>query len=167
VPFNPFHLGPALLVGMILFPYLDLPTFLLANVILDVEPFLVLTLGLDLPLHGFLHSLIGGTIAALALSLIMARSGVYLRPVTSFFRLEQKIEAGRVVAAALGGVYLHILLDVPLYGDIKPFYPFEANPLLGSLSSLQVYALCEASFPIGIALYLVRLLLRRGQDRND
>ncbi len=162
MPFTPFHIGPALLVGLMLFPYLDLPTFLLANVILDVEPFLVLILGLGLPLHGFFHSLIGGTIAALALSLIIARAGVYLGPVTSFFRMGQKIEARRVVAAALGGVYLHVLLDAPLYWDIKPFYPYGANPLLGSLSSFQVYALCWTSFPIGIALYLVRLLLRKG-----
>ena len=42
MPFTPFHLGPGLLLGLLLLSYVDLPTFLLASVIVDVEPFLAL-----------------------------------------------------------------------------------------------------------------------------
>ena len=47
------HLGPALLFGLILFNYFDFPTFLIANIIVDIEPLTVILLGLDSPLHGF------------------------------------------------------------------------------------------------------------------
>ena len=46
MPFTPLHLGPALFFGMVLLRYIDLPTFLVANVIVDIEPLVILTLGL-------------------------------------------------------------------------------------------------------------------------
>jgi hypothetical protein len=35
------------------------------------EPFFVILLGLDYPLHGFFHSLLGGGLVAIALFLVM------------------------------------------------------------------------------------------------
>ncbi|NOQ38614.1 hypothetical protein GQ472_07065, partial [archaeon] len=64
MPFTPFHLGPALFLGLVFFRYLNLPAFLIANVIVDVEPFVVLLFGLDYPLHGFFHSFLGGSLIA-------------------------------------------------------------------------------------------------------
>ena len=51
MPFTPYHLGPGLFFGLLLFRYLDFPAFLIANIVVDVEPFLVLAFGL----HQFLH----------------------------------------------------------------------------------------------------------------
>ncbi len=73
MPFTPFHLGPALLFGLVLFSYLDFPTFMVANVIVDIEPFMIIALGLDLPLHGFFHSFLGGVIVSLLLTWSRAR----------------------------------------------------------------------------------------------
>ena len=56
MPFTPFHLGPALGLGLPLRRYMHVPTFIVASVILDVEPFLVLQFGLNYPLHGYLHT---------------------------------------------------------------------------------------------------------------
>jgi hypothetical protein len=71
IPLTPFHLGPALLLGMLFFKRLHFPTFLASNVIVDLEPFFVILLGLDYPLHGFFHSLLGGGLVAIALFLVM------------------------------------------------------------------------------------------------
>ena len=165
MPFTPFHLGPALLFGFLFFQHLDFPTFLIANVIVDLEPFLILVLGLDLPLHGFFHSFPGGTIVALALACAMMRGAVFLKPVMGFFRLEQEHQPRGVFAAALSGVYLHILLDARLYTDIEPFYPLSANPFLsGSMfAGFEVYTFCVISGLAGVVLYLVRIRKGRGQ----
>ena len=56
MPFTPFHLGSALLFGLVFFRYLDFPTFLVAHIIVDLEPFFILALKLDLPIHGLFHS---------------------------------------------------------------------------------------------------------------
>ena len=42
MPLTPFHLGPGLLFGLLLFRYIDFPTSLIASVIVDVEPILAL-----------------------------------------------------------------------------------------------------------------------------
>lgn len=60
MPFTPFHLGPAIFFGMLLRRNMHMPTFIVANVILDVEPLLVLILGLKYPLHGYFHTFIIG-----------------------------------------------------------------------------------------------------------
>lgn len=163
MPFTPFHLGPALLFGLVFFSYLDFPTFLVANVIVDLEPFIVLTLGLDMPLHGFFHSFLGGTLASLSLAFVMMRVGEYLKPVMRFFQLEQTPHRRSVLAAALSGVYLHIVLDARLYTDIKPFYPSTVNPLLsGSLFvGFEVYGFCVLSALAGTALYIYKVLSSR------
>jgi hypothetical protein len=60
MPFIPFHLGPAMFFGMLLRKRMHMPTFIIANVILDVEPLLTVIFGLKYPLHGYFHTFIMG-----------------------------------------------------------------------------------------------------------
>jgi len=73
MPFTPFHFGPALFFGLLLLQYIHFPTFIIANVIVDLEPFLVLFFDLDYPLHGFFHSFAGGSIISIILALWMGK----------------------------------------------------------------------------------------------
>jgi hypothetical protein len=161
MPFTPYHLGPAVLFGLLFLSLIDFPTFLVANVIVDIEPFLVLTLNLNYPLHGFFHSFLGGTLVAVLLALIMHQIRDKLAPLLSFFKLEQKTSFMRILAAAFSGIYIHILLDSRSYTDIQPFYPSTYNPLLttGILAGLDSYIFCIWCFFGAIIVYLVRLLL--------
>jgi hypothetical protein len=158
MPFTPFHLGPALLFGLIFFSYLDFPTFLVANVIVDIEPFVILALGLGLPLHGFFHSFLGGTLAALLLAFSMMKMGKFLKPVMNYFNMKQTQSIKSVLAASLSGVYLHIVLDARLYTDIKPFFPYTVNPLFsGSIvAGFEVYGFCVLSALAGGVLYFFK-----------
>ncbi|MCD6469806.1 hypothetical protein J7L29_03290 [Candidatus Bathyarchaeota archaeon] len=133
LPLTPFHLGPALFLGLALLRYLDFPTFLIANVIVDVEPLIIILLGLGYPLHGFLHSFIGGTLAAIALAMVMVRVRGRFNHILSIFKIEQESSAGRILAASLLGVYIRILLDSRMHPDVKPFYPIPINPFLGGV----------------------------------
>ena len=168
MPFTPLHLGPALFFGMVLLRYIDLPTFLVANVIVDIEPLVILTFGLHrtdslgLPLHGLLHSFLGGTLVALLLALVMIRMRGYLEPLMRLVGLEQVSSPRSVFAAALSGVYLHILLDSFLYVDIRPFYPFSYNPFLGGMAAaFGVWWFCIVTGLIGVALLVFRLARTR------
>ena len=160
MPFTPFHWGPALLFGLVFLGYLDLPTLLLSSVIVDVEPLLFLTLNLQYPLHGYLHTFLGGTILAFVLALAMSRVRGSLEPLMSFLKLPQKTSFKRVVSASLFGIYLHILLDSPLYSDIRPFYPLELNPLLGRgmFGGFDIYTFCVLSFIGAAVVYATRLV---------
>lgn len=161
MPFTPYHLGPALLFGLLFLSFIDFPTFLVANAIVDIEPFLVLTLNLNYPLHGFFHSFLGGTLVAVLLALTMHQIRDKLSPLLSFFKLEQKISFMRILVAAFSGIYIHILLDSRIYTDIQPFYPSTYNPLLttGILAGMDAYIFCIWCFFGAIIVYIIRLLL--------
>jgi hypothetical protein len=88
MPLTPFHLGPGLFIPLLLLNIMDLPTFLIASVIMDIEPILVLSLALQYPLHGFLHTFLGGSIVALVLIVVMFRFRKLFSPKMSFFKLE-------------------------------------------------------------------------------
>jgi membrane-bound metal-dependent hydrolase YbcI (DUF457 family) len=161
MPFTPYHFGPALFLGLLFISFVDFPTFLIASVIVDVEPFLVLALNLDYPIHGFFHSLLGGTIVAIPLALVMHRIRGKISPLLSVFKLEQKVSFARILVASLSGIYIHILLDSRMYTDIQPFYPSTYNPLLttGIFAGLDSYIICLWSFFGAIIIYIIRLFL--------
>ena len=62
MPFTPFHLGPSASISLPLHKYLDVPLFLLANFIIDLEPFIVMIFNLNYPLHGYCHTFLIGSI---------------------------------------------------------------------------------------------------------
>jgi membrane-bound metal-dependent hydrolase YbcI (DUF457 family) len=168
MPFTPLHLGPALFFGVVLLRYIDLPTFLVANVIVDVEPLVILTLGLHrmngpgLPLHGLLHTFLGGTFVALLLALVMMKMSGFTASLTRLIGLEQRPSPRNIYAAALSGVYLHILLDSRLYTDMRPFYPFSYNPFLDGMSAaFEIWWFCVITGLLGVALLIVRLVRAR------
>ena len=161
MPFTPFHLGPSAWIGLILFKFLDFPSFLIASVVIDVEPFTVMFLGLRYPLHGFFHSFIGGSIVAVLTTLAMYSLKNVVMKFTTVFRLEQDSSFKKILWTSFLGVYFHIFLDSSLYTDIQPFYPSTSNPLLGLFSSSQIYSVCTISFLIAIVGYLVKVWTTR------
>lgn len=161
MPFTPYHLGPALLFGIVLFRWLDFPTFLSANVVVDIRIALIFFGPLTGRLHGPLHTFVFGTILALVLSVSVYSVKPLLNRLLSRFHLEQPTAWRPIVAAALGGVFLHICLDSMLYTDIRPFYPTPFNPFFGLLSPSAVYGLCGLAFGCGVIAYGGRLLYPR------
>lgn len=121
MPLTPFHLGPATFFGLILNRFLNLTTFVLGNVILDIEPFLVLVFNLNYPLHGFFHSFLGASFIALVLALLMIVFQKRIEDFTKFLKLKQNFSKRAIWLASFLGVYFHILFDAPLYTDIRPF----------------------------------------------
>ena len=170
MPFTPFHLGPALGFGLPLRKYLHVPTFLVANILVDVEPFLVLSLGLDYPLHGYLHTFIVAYILGLVLGYAMFLLERILRPVYKTLLLESDAtpKLKPFIVAGVLGTMLHVLLDSPLYDDIRPFYPLLTNPLYHLASSSEVYGFCIWMGILGIAFYLGLLIFSvyRGLEKR-
>jgi hypothetical protein len=108
----------------------------LASVIVDVEPFLVLFLGLRYPLHGYLHTFILAISVGLVLGYTMFLLGKFLQPFYKVFLLEagNSLSLRSFVVAGGLGTGLHVLLDTPLYNDITPFLPNNGKSLLQYLS---------------------------------
>ena len=156
MPFTPFHLGPGLALGLLLRKYLHAPTFLLSSVIVDVEPFLVLFLGLRYPLHGYLHTFVLAIPIGLLLGCAVFLLEKFLQPLYRIFLLEagSSLRLKSFVVAGGIGTGLHVLLDAPLYADIMPFYPITTNPFFAPSLALEIYSLCVWMGVFGIAYYL-------------
>lgn len=161
MPFTPYHFGPASTLGLLLNKFINLTTFFVASVILDIEPFVVLFFNLGSPLHGFFHSFLGGGIVAIILSLIVITLTNKIQKLTSFLKIKQNFSKKAILIASFSGIYLHILFDAPLYTDIKPFYPLDINPFYGILSSGTIYEACVILLFIGISIYLFMLFKKK------
>ena len=157
MPLTPFHWGPSFWIGLLLFKIFDLPTLLISSVIVDIEPFCVLFFNLDYPLHGFFHSFLGGSIAAVLTAIVLYRLKDKIKKIMVTFKLVQDPSFKKILWTSFFGVYSHILLDSFLYKDIKPFYPFGDNPFFKLFSLQQIYLFCGLSFLVGILFYFVRL----------
>jgi len=168
MPFTPYHFGPALLAGVILFPYFDLVAMLVASVILDIEPMLVLFLSLGGPLHGITHTYLVATIVSF---IVAGALWVLRKPIAFFaeiFGVIQEPRKVRILAASIFGTYSHVLMDSFLYGEMNPFYPILGNPFLGLIASSLIYQFCLYCGLIGIVLYFVRFwILKKEPDAQN
>jgi len=160
MPFTPFHLGPALFFGLLLFRFLSFPAFVVANVIVDVEPFLVLFFGHErYPLHGFFHSLLGGAILGALVAVGIYFLQGWLNKILAWFRVQQKSSFTKILYTSLLGVFFHIFLDSFLYGEMNIFYPLLGNSFLNVVGVGVVYDFCSVSFIFGLILYGYRLIV--------
>jgi membrane-bound metal-dependent hydrolase YbcI (DUF457 family) len=161
MPFTPFHFGPHGTLALPLQRYIDLPVFVLANVVVDIEPLTVFVLNLHYPLHGFCHTfLVGGALGVLwgavacpfrdRIGKAMAALGLPYSPGLL-----------KMLYSGLLGVWLHVIFDAMLYDEMKPFYPLPGNPFLGILDLKTVYILCTLFFiPASVMYYLMTVKKR-------
>jgi len=160
MPFTPFHLGPALGLGIPLRKYIHAPTFIVANVAVDIEPLVVLLLRLNYPLHGYLHTFLSAFFFGIAIGFTMFYLEKFLHPLYKTLLLTPNGASGIkpfLVAGAFGAM-LHVLFDLPLYSEMQPFFPITANPLYNSVSSNDIYSSCVWLGILGIIFYAILVL---------
>ena len=155
MPLTPFHWGPSSWIGLSLLRAVDFGAFLIGSVIVDIEPFCVVIFGLDYPLHGFLHTFLGGTIITVILSMILYRFKNLLKNCMRILKLPHNVSYRAILFGCLLGAYLHVILDSFLYTDIRPLFPSHANPFYGLFSYGAVYLFCTFSFVVGGVAYIV------------
>ncbi len=163
MPFTPFHFGPHACVGLAFHKRIDVPVFILANVIVDVEPLLVMVFGFLYPLHGYAHTFIGAAFIGGLWGSVAFWKRSYIDQLMRFFGFSYNTSFLKcLISGALGGVF-HVLLDAPLYYDIKPFFPLSDNPLFGLVLGSSVYLFCMLCILPAIWLFM---LLKKRQKIN-
>jgi len=158
MPFTPFHLGPALFLSMLLFPFVDVVVIFIASVIVDIEPAYYLFFTPGGAYHGFIHTYLGCTLLSIILSIITYPLRKSYLKLLETFNLSQETSFSKILGSYLLGTYFHVFLDSFLYPEMKPFYPILGNPMLNMLGYVQVYGLCVLMFIIGLIIYVIRLI---------
>ena len=126
MPATPFHLPPNALVAWPLRHHLDVPSFLLVNLVIDVEPAVASLLDLDRPPHGLVHTLLGATVVGVLTGWLLSRNAGRLG---SLLGGRYDLRARVAMASGILGGWLHVLLDSVMYGYLRPFFPLRGNPL--------------------------------------
>lgn len=160
MPFTPYHLGPALLIGVIIFPFVDIIGILIGSIILDIEPLLILTTGTGQPLHGISHTYLVATIVAVLTTAIIWVLRGPLYEILSVFKINQEPSIKRIGGSSIFGTYSHVLLDSFLYPEMNPLFPILGNPFLGLVSSAIIYQFCLYCGIVGLLVYLIRFIAR-------
>jgi len=115
MPLTPLHLA----AGLPLRKRISLKAFILVNILIDLEPGLIMFFHMDsmgYNLHQGVHTIGGVTLAACA-------------TVTALFtNVKPKLKA--ILYGAFWGAYSHLLLDALVHHDVNPLGPFmQGNPL--------------------------------------
>lgn len=83
---------------------------------------------------------------------------LYLRPymeeLMEMYKLRQQISRRKIFLAAFAGTFLHITIDAFHHPHMPTFLPFDARPLFGLFSTLEVRALAFSCLVLGLPLYL-------------
>lgn len=153
MPFTPYHFGPSGLLGLLFKKWLDIPVFILANVIIDIEVLIIRMLGLEWPYHRYCHTLLFGA----ALGILW---GTAAYPLRNFFgkimraiRLPYQTGFWKMVVSGVLGVWFHVVIDSIYHWDVLMLWPRKARPWLKLLSDGQLKAVCIACFLAALVLY--------------
>ena len=131
MPFTPYHFGPALLAGVLLFPFFDFVAMMVACIVLDIEPILVLFLRLGGPLHGISHTYLVATIVSFLVTSLLWLLRRPIGSIVELFGVVQEPKILRILAASLFGTYTHVFMDSFIYVEMNPLFPILGNPFLG------------------------------------
>ena len=161
MPFTTYHLASGILIGLLTRKKVHWPTLIMATVLVDVEPLLVFTTGFAYPLHGYAHTFLASLLLGSLVGLLMQYLDKHLQPFyRALYLVQQSASSLRsFIAGGIMGWAMHVLMDAPLYSDIKPLTPLQYNPFsLYSSSELLdlvsiVYDAVLVAGPIAYLIY--------------
>ena len=166
MPFTPFHMGPALVAKAVMGRHFSVPVYAFTQVAIDSEVLAGFLFRGDLSYHKVMHTLAGGTAAAiLALAMLRPVSDPAARLWNRFtsskpgavWHMESRISPTAAVLSAFVGAWGHVLLDAPTHSHMEPLIPLaRGNPLDGLVSNKQAMFWCVGLAAIGGGLILGR-----------
>ena len=197
MPFTPYHFGPSGFVGLLFRRWIDVPVFVAANILIDIEvladsglphiwsPYLSgMFGGFDpgYPVHQLWHFhtlLIGGLAGAIFGALIF-----YIKPFRrcceksmTLIGLPGRATLLSMVLAGLLGVWLHVLIDNFYHYDVQIFWPHKDNTLFGWIdggkwsrstnTQKQIELWCRIFWGLMVGLYTALLALKARKTKKN
>jgi len=162
MPFTPYHFGPSGFFGLVFKKFIDLPVFVLASVIVDIE---VLFYN-RWPVHRYVHTLLIGAGVGLLWGLLAYPLKGLFGKLMNLFRLPYKPSLWKMLISGLLGVWFHVLIDSIYHWDVRIFWPSRARPLHNLLSQQQVRLVCLAFWCAAVILYVI-IIVRAKKSKKS
>ena len=158
MPFTPYHFGPGGFFGLALRKWIDIPIFVLASVVVDIEVLVIMFFRLGYPIHRYCHTfLIGAAVGALwGLAAYPLRH--LFKKVMQIFRIPYQTNLRKMVISGILGVWLHVLIDATYHFDVKMFWPNKTSlwwAIRRHVSAEQVENICLVFFIAAVIPYLI------------
>jgi membrane-bound metal-dependent hydrolase YbcI (DUF457 family) len=144
MPFTPYHFGPSGFIGLTFRKWLDVPVFVLANVVVDIEVLVIRLFGLGWPYHRYTHTLLLGAIAGAIWGIAAYPLRHLFEKIMQMLRLPYQTSLWKMVVSGVLGVWLHVVIDAIYHWDVRIFWPSKAKPLYELISQEQVKTACIA-----------------------
>ncbi len=142
MPCTPYHFGPSGFVALILRKYIDVPVFILANVIVDIEVLLYD----HWPIHRYVHTLLIGALAGILWGLAAYPFRNLFKKIMQVFHVPYKTGFWKMLISGVLGVWFHVLIDAVYHWDVNIFWPSKVKPLYNLLTKQQVKIMCLTFF---------------------
>jgi hypothetical protein len=164
MPFTPYHFGPSGFIGLVFRKWLDIPVFVLANVVVDVEVLVIWLLGLGWPVHRYFHTLLIGAAVGAVWGIAAYPFRHFFGKIMRILRIPYQTGFWKMVVSGVLGVWLHVVIDAIYHWDVRIFWPSNAKPLYGLISQGWVKAICVAFFFAALILYTIVAIVVRQKE---
>ena len=164
MPFTPYHFGPSAFFGLLFKKWIDLPVFVLANVVVDLEVLIIGMLGLKWPYHRYAHTLLIGAAVALLWALAAYPLRNVFKYLMNLIRLPYRTTLFKMLLSAVLGVWLHVFIDAIYHYDVRLFWPSRYRPVYKLLTHPQLNAACLVFFAAALITYIIILLSLKKTD---
>lgn len=151
MPYTPYHFGPSGFIGLVFRKWIDVPVFVLANVIVDIE----VLLWDKFPMHRYVHTLLFGAAAGAVWGIAAYLLRNYFERAMRLIHIPYKPTFWKMLISGVLGIWLHIAIDAVYHVDVRLFWPTWARPLWRLLSHGQVKAVCLAFWLLAVVIYII------------
>ena len=158
MPFTPYHFGPSGLIGLVFKKWIDLPVFLLANVIVDIEVLLFRSW----PIHRYVHTFLIGAVVGIIWGLAAyPLRNIIFKKAMKIIRIPYQTNLLKMIISGILGIWLHTVVDAIYHYDVRIFWPNKtARPLYRLLSRNQIETLCLICLAAALIIYFINLYVQ-------
>ena len=138
MPITPYHFGPSVFVGLTFRKWLDIPVFVLANVIVDIE----VLFNHHWPIHRYFHTLLIGAVVGAIWGIAAYPLRHFFEKIMQMLRIPYQTSLWKMAVSGVLGVWLHVVIDAIYHWDVQIFWPSKAKPLWQLINQGQVKIVC-------------------------
>ncbi|MHC4397603.1 MAG: metal-dependent hydrolase [Planctomycetota bacterium] len=160
MPFTPYHFGPSGFIGLIFRKWLDIPVFVLANVIVDLEV-------LVFAHHRYFHTLLIGAAAGILWATVAWPLRNLFKMIMQTLRIPYQTSFLKMLISGVLGVWLHVVIDSIYHRDVRVFWPSNVKPLYKLVTKQQVHTICDFFLIAALVLYILTVILSLKKNRVE
>lgn len=169
--FTPYHFGPSGFFGLLFRKWIDLPVFVLANVVVDVEVIVIEFFGLGWPVHRYCHTLLVSAVVGAFWGIAAYPLRHLFKGIMEIFYVPYKTSLRKMIVSGILGVWLHVLIDGLYHSDVRIFWPCKTMLLLQTIRDHinrgQIETICMLFFVAAFVVYVLSVMIFRSRRIRD